>query len=122
MVGTDVMEDAGDHTPDTIVEALGRIGMHAAANILALGVADGIVRSECAPDGDERLPFVAHQVRVGIDSGFQHLLGLVERQIGDHGGTRLARRCPRFPTAWPLDDRECWRLRRAGMALASAPQ
>lgn len=51
MVGADVMEDAGDRAPDTIVEALGRVGMHAAANILALRMANGIVRSECAADG-----------------------------------------------------------------------
>ncbi|WP_211109945.1 hypothetical protein, partial [Azospirillum oleiclasticum] len=31
-------------------------------------------RTECAPDGDERFPFVAHQVRVGIDSSFQYPL------------------------------------------------
>lgn len=62
MVGADVMDDAGDHAPDTIVEALGRVGMHAAANILALRMADSIVHSERAADGDEGLPFVAETV------------------------------------------------------------
>lgn len=42
MVGADVTEDAGDRAPDTIVEALGRVGMHAAANILALRMAVSI--------------------------------------------------------------------------------
>ncbi len=74
MLGTDVMEDAGDSLADPVVEPFSGLGMDGATSIFLAGMAHGVVTGEAGAGRDEGLPFIAHQMGLRRHARLQHPL------------------------------------------------
>ena len=85
MARADVMKDTGDGAAYAVVETLGRIGVDRAARILAIPMADGIVRGEGLTDRQERLRNETNTSRPKLDAMGRKptFLGLVKRVLGN---------------------------------------
>lgn len=59
-----MVKHARDRTTHPVIIPFRRVGMDRTAGILALGMIDSVVGTECGADGNEALPRVAHQMRI----------------------------------------------------------
>ena len=122
MARADVMKDTGDGAAYAVVETLGRIGVDRAARILAIPMADGIMRGEGLTDRQERLPLIAHQMGRPVNEVAKHPTGFSLRLIIDDPCPDLAGRRAFDQLFRPLDDGEdrCFSCPR--LAFAAPPQ
>lgn len=122
VVRADVVEHPSDGPADAVVEALGRIRMDGATDILAFRVTDRVMGGEGFADREEGFPFVAHQVGRKVDGLAQHPARFTFGQIGDDTSSCVPSRRAGFGMARPLNDRENRRLRCPWLPFAPPPR